>query len=1272
MNRFRAAVLLSVAVLSGPTHAGESPSARIDLKQPGVKADGVIERSLFFASPERPVHLGPRGVGTFQPGASLTLPVQIPVAGRYQCVLTYALAGRPETITLAIDGQTPPNWNSIVLWPTMPNYAWGSRSLYRYTAGGGGRLDSPLTPWRHHRQEQLVAWVVEGQGVTLRPGRSELKITLHGSGLVLANVQLLPGQLPENTDRPWLMDGYAEFPGLDFQAREDATAGNRRRITFRGQWHNLAPGAVQYDIKTSVLPRRGQSSSRFKVVEVEPARILRLKAGQTLPFRLAVEVSGAVSPLDSEMVRLDLISRDVPNLSKPYLMCASPGYLPVNSTADFRYVVAYDAGRMAPAEGTNPRRVVPTRQTLGLDAGRYERNLSEAFVHALSEAEPAVVTRGGFKLTEWAKAGGDPKQGNFVKDAPLATVLSALGQGTPVDLHKRCLMLLADELPFYPSGRWDASECSILPRNWRERGGVPALASYVVLLRNGAMSDEEHFRFLHNVILPTYLCMRDDLRIGGVLGRAARAGESEVQIIRPVAPHLAPTDSLGAWLKIGTGTKTEYVRVSGSQSDGTVQLAGDFPGPLQFDHAEGTPWRSFQVAEWIELEALDLWSYLCAAVASRDSAVIEQCVEIIETIFATQHIFREDGSFALEPGSYGWGAYTYIEVLQMIEGLLGRECVQLPENLKQQMLQALIIWNDFPFSDGTHPMLNGGGARNQLGRLHYYGIDSDVRSLELLKRFAPELKDALAYYARIIDQEKKRQPGSQVENRSFKVDGWGYAMLRGAGPWDRRMETLLSSKHLNYAPGDHVSGDCLGICLFAHGAIMTPRYGYHWINDLDFFVNRARIDGKPEEQRRIWGEFLHFDPHRDVPSAVAYTEMCGRRSQQPGIARQERWCVQMSEYLFDGYLIRPRDGQQHQYELGFHHLGELSIATPADVSLRPALNPDGSPWEPFGYYRKNTGKEGQEFSTDAMWQADWTLNEGNIMFGPVGDGKAFGTDASCPPRGAKLRLSVAAVPSTNVVTAWLTGPGRNDGAQLRQDFLVVRRRGKDAAFVATMEPVGVGQQPLVQRVEVVASAPEQLCAARVSTRDGDDWFLFGGDFSPQTSERSVGPFATDASLAMLRVRDGRVVRGMLAGGRTLTFADGAVSFKYQADSAGIHHFDAQGANVPGAPPDFDLSIRDAGANIKTESPPSRPPPSASPHAVDRELQPQSNVGSAKAAPSRRVWTDSTGRFRVEAEFLRLDRGIATLRKSDGTVSSVPISRLSEADQEWLRSSRSQE
>ena len=57
--------------------------------------------------------------------------------------------------------------------------------------------------------------------------------------------------------------------------------------------------------------------------------------------------------------------------------------------------------------------------------------------------------------------------------------------------------------------------------------------------------------------------------------------------------------------------------------------------------------------EWIEIEGTDIWPFLCRG-SFGDEAVIEQCAQYIDVIWATQDIFRRDGSFANEPGSYGW------------------------------------------------------------------------------------------------------------------------------------------------------------------------------------------------------------------------------------------------------------------------------------------------------------------------------------------------------------------------------------------------------------------------------------------------------------------------------------------------------------------------------------------------------------------------------------------------------------------------------------------
>ena len=50
----------------------------------------------------------------------------------------------------------------------------------------------------------------------------------------------------------------------------------------------------------------------------------------------------------------------------------------------------------------------------------------------------------------------------------------------------------------------------------------------------------------------------------------------------------------------------------------------------------------------------------------------------------------------------------------------------------------------------------------------------------------------------------------------------------------------------------------------------------------------------------------------------------------------------------------------------------------------------------------------------------------------------------------------------------------------------------------------------------------------------------------------------------------------------------------------------------------------------------------------------------------RTWTDRTGTYRVEAEFLSYGAGEVKLRKSSGEVLAVPIERLSDEDQHWVR------
>jgi hypothetical protein len=82
----------------------------------------------------------------------------------------------------------------------------------------------------------------------------------------------------------------------------------------------------------------------------------------------------------------------------------------------------------------------------------------------------------------------------------------------------------------------------------------------------------------------------------------------------------------------------------------------------------------------------------------------------------------------------------------------------------------------------------------------------------------------------------------------------------------------------------------------------------------------------------------------------------------------------------------------------------------------------------------------------------------------------------------------------------------------------------------------------------------------VETAAGADRFLIGrlkdfaADLNGERPVRTVGPFTTDAALALVRVREGKAVRALLAGGTRLKFVHEGAAADYQAEARGTHHF----------------------------------------------------------------------------------------------------------------------
>ena len=65
------------------------------------------------------------------------------------------------------------------------------------------------------------------------------------------------------------------------------------------------------------------------------------------------------------------------------------------------------------------------------------------------------------------------------------------------------------------------------------------------------------------------------------------------------------------------------------------------------------------------------------------------------------------------------------------------------------------------------------------------------------------------------------------------------------------------------------------------------------------------------------------------------------------------------------------------------------------------------------------------------------------------------------------------------------------------------------------------------------------------------------------------------------------------------------------------------------------------------------------------MAPATPGGDAPAASALRTWSDATGKFRIEAELVNVEGGAVNLKKKTGELVSVPLAKLSKADQEFV-------
>ena len=71
------------------------------------------------------------------------------------------------------------------------------------------------------------------------------------------------------------------------------------------------------------------------------------------------------------------------------------------------------------------------------------------------------------------------------------------------------------------------------------------------------------------------------------------------------------------------------------------------------------------------------------------------------------------------------------------------------------------------------------------------------------------------------------------------------------------------------------------------------------------------------------------------------------------------------------------------------------------------------------------------------------------------------------------------------------------------------------------------------------------------------------------------------------------------------------------------------------------------------------------HRAKRQVTPPDDEDDDSSSDFR-TWTDKSGKFQIRAKYAGMDGDKVKLEKRDGTILRIPLSRLSEADQRFIK------
>ena len=355
-------------------------------------------------------------------------------------------------------------------------------------------------------------------------------------------------------------------------------------------------------------------------------------------------------------------------------------------------------------------------------------------------------------------------------------------------------------------------------------------------------------------------------------------------------------------------------------------------------------------------------------------------------------------------GAWGYHFYALDPLLQTRE-MAERAGIPLPEAAKlKKMLDAPL---ECMFPDGTLPNFNDSGYTRVAAEARFYDIGyrvfGDARYLAVAAA-APRGLESLLWGAESLPAGQ----AAPVEGSTL-FPNLGIAVLRVAAG-----DSVLAVKFGPHGSG-HGHYDKLSFVSYANGARQaadpgTQAYGAKTHNTWDKMTiahNTLSVDEKV--QAAATGKLLDYRPSPDA----AYIRLSAGPV-YPGV-EIERTLVHTAMYTLDIVEARAGDGQEHRFDWIYHNFGKVAARLP----LEPYA---GLPQR--NGYQHLTGTQGA--ATGEAWRADFMQEPGGMGVWMLG------------------------TPATTVVT----GEGLGPDLRVPVPFVMARRRGREARFVALYLPSG--------------------------------------------------------------------------------------------------------------------------------------------------------------------------------------------------------------------------